>query len=336
MISDHETPATLSDVKALRERGELSAVQYLERVQDCRDAAHWHRWALSALLVLGAAHVLAGVVFFFAYNWDDLPPFTKFGILQAGVLTSFAAALLLRLERPAGQAMLIAASVFTGVLFAVIGQVYQTGADVWELFVAWTVLTLPWALASKSSAHWLFWIIICLTAISLYGNQVLIASGRITEVNLTTTVALLPLLFLVIREAAMRNGLTWLEGNWFRRSLIVLSLVPLFGVALSFVFSADSALPGFIAFLLASSMLAYLYMNVWPDFSVLALIVALASLLAMAIGGRLIFEVLEVSSPGTAVVGLLLLGAWCVFLTSAVVKLLKFLHGQLQRISAHE
>ncbi len=336
MIADQQTPMTVAEVRALRQGGELSAAEYLRRVQDSRDATYWHRWAMRALLVLGAAHVLAGVVFFFAYNWEDLPPFTKFGILQAGVLTSFAAALLLRLEKPAGQAMLIAASVFTGVLFAVIGQVYQTGADVWELFAAWTLLTLPWALASKSSAHWLLWIILCLTAAGLYGAQVLVAAGSMTQVSLTTLVAVLPLLFLAIREIGLQSGLAWLEGNWFRRSLIVLSMVPLFGVALSFVLSTDSALPGFIVFLVVSAALGYLYLKVWPDFSVLALVVALASLLAMVVGGRVIFEVLEIGDPGTAVLGLLLLGAWCVFLTSAVVRLLNYLHKQLQGAGEYE
>ena len=44
-------------------------------------------------------------------------------------------ALLVGLDRAFGQVLLIAASVLTGVLLAVIGQVYQTGADVFELFV---------------------------------------------------------------------------------------------------------------------------------------------------------------------------------------------------------
>ena len=48
---------------------------------------------------------------------------------------------------------LIAASVLVGVLLAVIGQVYHTGADAYSLFAAWTLLILPWTLASRSAAR---------------------------------------------------------------------------------------------------------------------------------------------------------------------------------------
>ena len=70
-------------------------------------------------------------------------------------------------DRPAGQALLIGASVLTGVLLAVIGQVFQTGADAFELFLVWTVLILPWTLASRSAAHWLVWLVVACTAVSL-------------------------------------------------------------------------------------------------------------------------------------------------------------------------
>ena len=61
-------------------------------------------------------------------------------------------ALLAGLDRAFGQVLLIAGSVLTGVLLAVIGQAYQTGADVFELFVAWAVLILPWVFVSRSAA----------------------------------------------------------------------------------------------------------------------------------------------------------------------------------------
>ena len=50
------------------------------RFRDSHDR-FWRLWAQRALLVLGAAHFLAGVVFFFAYNWEDLGPFARFGLI---------------------------------------------------------------------------------------------------------------------------------------------------------------------------------------------------------------------------------------------------------------
>lgn len=336
MTADNNTRNAFAEATALRRSGDISAGAFVAHVQKNRDAVFWHQWAMRALLVLGAAHLLAGVVFFFAYNWDDLTPFTKFGILQAGLVLSFITALALGIAHPGGQAMLIAASVFTGVLFAVIGQVYQTGADAWELFAAWTALTIPWVLASRSAAHWLFWIILCITAVTLYGHQVMIPLGQANEHQLGTFIAMLTLLFLGVREFAVERGVAWLKASWFRRTLIILSMLPLFLVALEFVFDQESALIGFIAFLLAAAAILFVYLKVLPDFLVLAVVIALSSLLAMALGGRLIFEIFDEPEADTLVLALLLLGGWCVFVTTTVVKMLNFLFRQMPAGADHE
>ena len=84
----------------------------LRSPDDARDAGYWHRWAMRALLVLGGAHFLAGVVFFFAYNWTELSSFSKFALLEAAIIVAVVLALALKLERAAAQATLMAASAF--------------------------------------------------------------------------------------------------------------------------------------------------------------------------------------------------------------------------------
>ena len=326
MTDSQGAPASLTEVNELRHAGEITASQYLDAVQQCRDGEYWHRWAMHALLVLGAAHLLAGVVFFFAYNWDELSSFSKFGLVQSGLILCFVAAIILRLETAAGQGMLIAASVFTGVLLAVIGQVYQTGADAWELFAAWSALTLLWAFVSRSSAHWMFWIVICLTAVGLYGGQVLVALGRLEPTELAIVTGVLPVVFLAIREVALRLGAEWLDESWFRRGLVVFSMGLLFIPALACVISNNSDWLGFIAFVLVTAALAYTYMRILPDFSILAIGTAFVTVLGMAIGGRLIHETISYNGAGEVVVALFLLGGWCAALTTGAVRLLKYLH----------
>ena len=322
-------PTTAAEVDDLRRIGSISASEYLPLLQACRDESYWHRWAMRALLVLGAGHFLAGVVFFFAYNWADLTSFAKFGILQFAIVGSFVAALLLRIEKAAGQAMLIAASVFTGVLLAVIGQTYQTGADAWELFAAWTALILPWVVASRSSAHWFLWILLCLTAFSLYGEQRLVALGLIERELLAAIAGLLPIFFLAVREFALISGLDWLRGGWFRRGLVVISMLVLFPQAIMFIFGTDAGFLGFMCFLLVSAGASFVYLRELPDFSVIAMVAGFVSLVAMAFGGRVIHEVIGFSGDAAGLVlSLLLLGGWCALLTSATVKLLNALYGQ--------
>jgi uncharacterized membrane protein len=336
MTDSQGAPTSLAEVNDLRHAGEITAAQYLGAVQQCRDAGYWHRWAMRTLLVLGAVHFLAGVIFFFAYNWDELSVISKFGLVQSGLILSFVAAMMLRLETAAGQGMLIATSVFTGVLLAVIGQVYQTGADAWELFAAWSALTLPWALVSRSSAHWMFWIVICVTAVGLYGAQVLIALGRLDHIDLAIIIGVLPLVFLAIREVALHRGAEWLGGSWFRRSLVLYSLGSLFFSAIAYVFGSDSQFVGFIVFLLMTAALYFVYMRILPDFSILAIGIAFIALLGMAIGGRLIHETISFEGAGELVVALFLLGGWCAVLTAGTISFLRILRKEVGAGGDHE
>src|SRR5881397_318814 len=151
---------TLRDVNALRSHGLIPAARYFAAASAVRDDRAWARWAGRAILAIGAGHLLAGIVSFFAYNWADLPTPAKFATVEVALVIALAGAWYAGIERAVGQALLIAASILVGVLLAVIGQVYNTDADAYTLFVAWTVLILPWTVASRSAAHWAVWLVV--------------------------------------------------------------------------------------------------------------------------------------------------------------------------------
>ncbi len=294
------------------------------------DDRFWQQWAQRALLVLGAAHFLAGVVFFFAYNWESLGPFARFGLIQGALLVAVIAAIATGLQRPAGRALLIAASVLAGVLFAVIGQVYQTGADAWELFAAWSVLVLPWVVASRSSIHWFLWAVLALTAFSTYGGQVLIPLGSIAGGDFTALVGALAIAFLLAFELAVRAGLTWLDERWLRVSLALGGLAILLGPAIGFVLDAEDMALGFLLFLVAAGSLGYAYARVLAEFAVVAIATGFTALLAMVAGGRFIFEIIGTDvGAGSIVMGLLMLLLWCGFVTASTVRLLTFVNRQM-------
>jgi len=134
------------------------------------DRTDWRHWLDRALLILGTALLCAGVIVFFAFNWAELHKFTKFGLLAA-LLTLLAGFALLRPSGDmAGRAALAGAQIVSGVLMAVIGQTYQTGADAWQLFALWTLLAMPWALAARTAPHW--WIVLVVGNVALlrYGS----------------------------------------------------------------------------------------------------------------------------------------------------------------------
>jgi uncharacterized membrane protein len=136
------------------------------------DAALW-RWFLDRLaLWLGVALCAAGVICFIAANWEHIGKFARLYGMQALLVAAVAVAARLGLSRLGGQAALWLAMVLLGGLLALIGQMYQTGADTWELFALWAALALPWAFAGRHAALWLLWVAIANIALGLWADTV--------------------------------------------------------------------------------------------------------------------------------------------------------------------
>jgi len=68
--------------------------------------------------------------------------------------------------------ILTGAAVLVGVLFAVFGQIYQTGANAYDFFLAWTVFVTLWVLVSNFAPLWLLYLILINTTFILYSQQV--------------------------------------------------------------------------------------------------------------------------------------------------------------------
>ena len=131
-------------------------------------AADWRHFVEQLLLWLGTVLVAAAVVFFVAYNWDALGRFAKLGLVEVLVVAALGVVAWVGLDREAGKAALLAAAVLVGALLALVGQTYQTGADTFELFAAWGLAILPWALVGRSAPLWVLWLAIANLAVTLY------------------------------------------------------------------------------------------------------------------------------------------------------------------------
>jgi uncharacterized membrane protein len=130
--------------------------------------AEWRAFEVRLLHAAGLGSLGAGVVFFVAANWQAWGLAGRFGLLQAGLLICVAAALWQPPPARVGQAALLLATLFTGALLALFGQSYQTGADLYELFLAWSLLALPFALGGLSGAVWAAWWVVFNVGLGLY------------------------------------------------------------------------------------------------------------------------------------------------------------------------
>ena len=114
------------------------------------DKKQWNQFLFCFLLAVGVGFTVAGIIFFFfAYNWDELPKFAKLGIVEVLLIASVLLVTFTRWNKLVKQILLTGATFLIGTLFAVFGQIYQTGADAYDLFLGWTLFTILWAVAIR-------------------------------------------------------------------------------------------------------------------------------------------------------------------------------------------
>lgn len=136
------------------------------------DKESWQKFFRLFIISLGVSFTVAGIVFFFAYNWADLHKFVKIGLTQGVLIAATIVSLLPKINENIRNIILTGASVLVGVLFAVFGQIYQTGANVYDFFLAWTIFVTIWVLVSKFSPLWLLYLVLINTTFILYSQQV--------------------------------------------------------------------------------------------------------------------------------------------------------------------
>ena len=161
------------ELVSLVERGVISPDQVAKAVSVAGLHPAPRAWAAlldRLLLWLGGLALAFAVLFFVAYHWVSMGHWLRFGLMQAVLLVAVGVAV----WRPANvwvsRVALTAAFVLLGVLLALVGQVYQTGADPWQLFFAWALLGLPWVWAARFSPLWLVWVGVGNLAIWLHAS----------------------------------------------------------------------------------------------------------------------------------------------------------------------
>ena len=121
----------------------------------------WLDFFNKALLIIGAVALVLSLVFFIAYNWQSLGKIGKFALVEGALAITIALYVSLSFRRQfqlIRQLLLLIASIITGSLLALFGQIYQTGADTWQLFFAWAILITPWVVIARFPALWLLWL----------------------------------------------------------------------------------------------------------------------------------------------------------------------------------
>lgn len=163
-------------------------------------------WSVPLCGVTGAALFLAGIVCFVAYNWADLGTLYKFALPLIGLLACALGAYIKGLESAAGKVFSFSCGLFVGLFWVVYGQVYQSGAFVYEFCLAWALCLLPLAVLAGNRWLWLLWAAVSnLYVLSYWGDTANDGYffARLFSLNI--------LCFAVSEWTAQRSG----KGGWF-------------------------------------------------------------------------------------------------------------------------
>lgn len=235
-----DRPVDRATIHRLFTAGYLSAADREATLKWLLPPRDWWGWVNRLLLFLGAALLLAGIVFFFAFNWARMSPFAKFALIEGALLACVVAAWIVGLKRITGQVLLLGAGLLVGVLLAVYGQVYQTGADAYELFVGWSLLILGWVIVARFGAFWLMWLSLINVGIMTYWSQVAEPNGRAKTETMFMLLALVNGAALVTREYGAAGGVSWLAPRWLRWVLLTSILMYLTISSTMFITEAKS------------------------------------------------------------------------------------------------
>lgn len=302
--------ATPQLIDRLHSVGILSSKARVDALTIVNGPLAWWPWVEKTLLFLGLALTLSGVVCFFAWNWDALPGLAKLAIVQAGIVGCCVAAYQKKIETLPGKAAITAAAVLVGVFLAVFGQVYQTGADAYQLFAGWALLILPWVVMCRFAGLWVLWLAIVNVAGGLFWEQTIQPRG-FDEAWLPLALGLLNGLVAVTREVVTERGCTWLP-IWFRRVAVAASLV-MFAIP-SFAIIADFGRTGAVAWIGVIGLSIGLALMYWqfrrrrPDLFVLTCGATTITVLACAGVVRVLMDVddeaLVFFGSGLAILGI--------------------------------
>jgi len=310
----HEaTPAKLRQLAADLDLSEAGYLRALQLAGVLPDRQHWLKSINTFLMALGALLIVAGIAAFFAWNWADLQKLGKFALIESGVVLSVVIAWRMGLDSTPGRSALLAAGVLVGILLALFGQVYQTGADPYGLFLGWALLILPWVLIGRQAGLWMLLAVLANLALIMYWTQVLHPPAgwwqlsqllgplawlgtTIMDSRLANWVFGLNIVTLVTWEFLALRGADWMQARWFPRVMafgcltivLIPTLIIVIGAGLG-----DGANLSFVSPVLfaATVGVCFVYYQIrQPDLLILTLcifgcIMVITSLVARQVGG---------------------------------------------------
>jgi uncharacterized membrane protein len=258
----------------------------------------WQRYLNLLFLLLTVGFLTSGVITLIAANLDYFSDLAKIYGLQTLLVVTVVLGIYCFIRESRRQAkeklkwktysLFFVVSVLIGGLFALVGQTYQTGADVWQLFAVWTLCQLPLLLLFPNVASALLFAATANVAFYLFNEQ--------NSHNSMCYAVLINAGLLVISELFSK---TFHDQHWriLPKVFLVLTFASLFGLIVIYD--------------------VYFYAYAWGELgrsSLSSLLIAIPALIALYVYHKYRFDFINLIISVIA-----LLGAYC-FLASLLIR----------------
>lgn len=220
-----------------------------------------------------------------AANWSSWSQYVRLVFVQSLFWVAILFALITyRRHKNLADLAIQFAALCTGALLALIGQIYQTGAEPWFMFALWAILIIPWLILIRSTFITVLWILLLNITIFLYASNHSILMLWLTDGNIYLFLLNAILLLLVLRLQA------YLSDSHFilRKILVALACVFLYLFILQQQFESTNygLLIAYVVAFLAMFVAYYWFTKKTPDL----VIVSLVYISAIATLGLLVFQ----------------------------------------------
>ncbi|NLZ86975.1 MAG: DUF2157 domain-containing protein [Gammaproteobacteria bacterium] len=195
---------------------------------------------IQILQIIGLALIAVSIVYLLAANWWMLPKFVQLFMPQVLLLGSALLSVHFAAREKLRQSLDTVSGLMLGLSLAVIGQIYQTGADSYQLFLLWALLLLPWLYRPNIGGFALFCVVSQL-ALYFYFKQsfwlVRAETAYLLSLNLLTGLSLIYalryypvlryLLIAVVVLISVFSMFRFIDSNsiWYLASVLVLALL---------------------------------------------------------------------------------------------------------------
>jgi|TARA_B100001750_G_C15466836_1_gene577519 uncharacterized membrane protein len=284
----HKIPVDRKLIEELYLNGKINDEARQYSLDTLNPRNEWLLWLSRLLMFIGTTLILAGIIYFFSFNWDQITSVAKLLIVELMIIVTIVCAFIFSLKEVKGQLFLFAASLFVGLFFVVLGQVYTSDSPVFLLFLYWSILIIGWTLISNFSPQWFLLIFLVNIFLITWWNQWVSPSNDI-EFMIYTFLMIFNGLILSLREYfASDEKMKWLRFRWIRILLTFLilpiMLIPILTLITSVTEATFSVILSAVLGIFGHIIFYYVYRYKFKDLLVLATLAFSACIVIQVFG----------------------------------------------------